>query len=328
MKKKAKNLLPKLGFPLALSWVWSCSTLNHEPPAKFMQDLKIAESRLEQTQFALTKQDFVQARRLAEAALLDTRVVVSEWQTEQAKKLVTEERQHLNYLESRQAEIKAAVAERKTTEGRAEEIRQRQEQLLREASQYDKDSLKGGENTLPLAERSAELDKAAETQRAIERESAQLNQRKDELLQENNTRPAPPSSDTQPVVSPPVTEAFTEEETQQIEQGLVVILKNISQPAGRVGLTTASMRLLAKVVNFLKENPNRAVLVRGYADSYGSEKYNLYLSQRRAEVIRSNLVSKGVAVERISAKGYGSEYPTDYPQPDEGLWADIVILNQ
>ena len=56
--------------------------------------------------------------------------------------------------------------------------------------------------------------------------------------------------------------------------------------------------------NVLKKNTDK-VEVAGYTDSTGTEKYNLALSQRRAESAKAYLEKKGVAAKRITAKGYG-----------------------
>ncbi len=47
----------------------------------------------------------------------------------------------------------------------------------------------------------------------------------------------------------------------------------------------------------------------GYADRLGAPKYNLKLSQRRAEAVRDYLVSKGVEPKRLKAYGKGSANP-------------------
>jgi outer membrane protein OmpA-like peptidoglycan-associated protein len=51
------------------------------------------------------------------------------------------------------------------------------------------------------------------------------------------------------------------------------------------------------------------VLVEGFTDSTGSDAYNLQLSQRRAEAIRSALSQMGVDRSRIETRGYGEAYP-------------------
>lgn len=51
------------------------------------------------------------------------------------------------------------------------------------------------------------------------------------------------------------------------------------------------------------------VILEGHASSEGTDAYNLGLSQRRAESVKGYLVSKGVALERISTTPQGEERP-------------------
>ena len=48
-------------------------------------------------------------------------------------------------------------------------------------------------------------------------------------------------------------------------------------------------------------------MVAGHTDAKGSAQYNKQLSQRRAEAVKSYLVSKGIDAGRLDAVGYGSE---------------------
>jgi len=67
---------------------------------------------------------------------------------------------------------------------------------------------------------------------------------------------------------------------------------------------------LQKVAEFLTEFPKATGTIEGYTDSTASRKYNLDLSQRRADSVRDYLIKKfSIAPERISTKGYGPDKP-------------------
>ena len=54
-----------------------------------------------------------------------------------------------------------------------------------------------------------------------------------------------------------------------------------------------------------KEQPNLRLEIQGWTDQVGSQSYNLPLSQRRAEAVKRYLVERGVAADRLTARGYG-----------------------
>ena len=54
-----------------------------------------------------------------------------------------------------------------------------------------------------------------------------------------------------------------------------------------------------------KYYPGSKITVEGFADPAGSTRYNLGLSKRRAEAVRSYLVSKGLADANLMTVGYG-----------------------
>ena len=59
----------------------------------------------------------------------------------------------------------------------------------------------------------------------------------------------------------------------------------------------------------LKEWGEVKVEVAGHTDSRGADGYNMKLSQRRAEAVRSYMIDKGVSADRLTAKGYGESRP-------------------
>jgi len=58
--------------------------------------------------------------------------------------------------------------------------------------------------------------------------------------------------------------------------------------------------------------------VVGYTDSTGPAKYNQGLSERRAKSVYDYFVSKGIAADRLTTKGYGEERPVASNATREG----------
>jgi len=62
-------------------------------------------------------------------------------------------------------------------------------------------------------------------------------------------------------------------------------------------------------VQYLKQIPTAKVILEAHTDSVGNAKYNLDLSQRRADSTKAQLISMGISEERITAIGYGETKP-------------------
>lgn len=74
-------------------------------------------------------------------------------------------------------------------------------------------------------------------------------------------------------------------------------------------LKPASFAELDNMARFLADVPSATGVVEGHTDSVGADAYNLALSQRRADAVRKYLVDKGVAANRLQAKGLGEGQP-------------------
>lgn len=70
----------------------------------------------------------------------------------------------------------------------------------------------------------------------------------------------------------------------------------------------AGQRLNAQA-QWLQRYPNVTVRIEGNADERGTREYNLALGARRAEAVRTYLVERGVAPNRIDTISYGKERP-------------------
>ncbi len=86
-------------------------------------------------------------------------------------------------------------------------------------------------------------------------------------------------------------------------------LPNIYYDFAKWELRPESMVSLDKLVETLNDNPNITIELMSHTDSRDTEEYNLELSQKRAQSVVDYLVSKGIDIERLSAKGYGESSP-------------------
>jgi outer membrane protein OmpA-like peptidoglycan-associated protein len=88
-----------------------------------------------------------------------------------------------------------------------------------------------------------------------------------------------------------------------------VILRGVIFETGKSALKPESFTVLDIVAQSLNANPDIRIEVAGYTDNTGASATNIRLSQARASAVRSYLASKGVAPDRMIAKGYGAANP-------------------
>lgn len=62
---------------------------------------------------------------------------------------------------------------------------------------------------------------------------------------------------------------------------------------------------LDKVVKVMNENPGMIIELGSHTDSRSTDKYNMWLSDRRAKSSANYIISKGIDKNRITGKGYG-----------------------
>jgi len=86
--------------------------------------------------------------------------------------------------------------------------------------------------------------------------------------------------------------------------------KRVLFKRGSASLLPASFKLLDRIANTLRNNPNiRLVRIEGHTDNRGNAAANLRLSQARAMAVLNYLVKRGVARRRLTAVGYGHKRP-------------------
>jgi len=86
---------------------------------------------------------------------------------------------------------------------------------------------------------------------------------------------------------------------------LPIELPNILYDLDKWDLRPESMVALDKLIETLNDNPNVTIEIMSHTDTRNTEEYNMVLSQKRAQSVVDYLVSKGIELDRLIAKGYG-----------------------
>ena len=88
-----------------------------------------------------------------------------------------------------------------------------------------------------------------------------------------------------------------------------VILNDIFFEYNKSNITKEGAFELDKLVQVMKNTPEMVIMVKSHTDSRGTDKFNMNLSERRAKATVQYVISKGIAKDRISGKGYGESEP-------------------
>jgi len=97
-----------------------------------------------------------------------------------------------------------------------------------------------------------------------------------------------------------------------------LILEGVNFETGKAELTPESETILNGVAESLVANDSIRVQVTGHTDNTGSLAVNRRLSLARAQAVRTYIISKGVAEDRLTARGMGPDQPIASNRTAEG----------
>jgi OOP family OmpA-OmpF porin len=88
-------------------------------------------------------------------------------------------------------------------------------------------------------------------------------------------------------------------------------IKGITFENNSDAIRSVSRPVLDKAVDVLSRNPDVRIHIVGHTDSKGDRDHNIGLSQRRADSVKTYLVERGIAEDRITTMGVGPDQPVD-----------------
>lgn len=106
--------------------------------------------------------------------------------------------------------------------------------------------------------------------------------------------------------------------SKEANEQLRELIKNIYFETNSAQLKKESLPNLDKVAEILAKFPESRLIIEGHTDADGEADYNLNLSQSRADAVRTYLIAKGVAADRLASKGYGETMPVATNATPEG----------
>lgn len=92
---------------------------------------------------------------------------------------------------------------------------------------------------------------------------------------------------------------------EKADCGKAIVLKNIYYDLDQYFIRASAQPELNKLAQFMKDNPGVKVELSSHTDSRASDRYNMTLSQNRANAAVDYLVSQGISKERLIPVGYG-----------------------
>jgi len=99
-------------------------------------------------------------------------------------------------------------------------------------------------------------------------------------------------------------------QARETERGWILTLgSDLLFDVGSATLKPGGRRAITDLARFMREHPERHIVIEGFTDNRGSARANQQLSERRAQVVREALVKNGIDPERIAARGLGEAYP-------------------
>lgn len=108
----------------------------------------------------------------------------------------------------------------------------------------------------------------------------------------------------------------------QVTATAIRITQKVHFATNRARILPDSFELLNTVAQVLRDFPEVTVEIQGHTDSRGRDRYNMDLSNRRANAVRDYLLRQNIGPERMTARGYGETRPIESNDTRDGRAAN------
>jgi outer membrane protein OmpA-like peptidoglycan-associated protein len=235
------------------------------------------------------------------------------WQRDENR----EEAIHLAYLADIKVGIARQVAEKRIAEEAARALSVEREKVLMQARTREVD----------VARAQAELALKRAKGEAARAEDEARRAREAQARAEDEARRAREAQ----ARAGELERTLEELRAERTDRGIVLTLGDVLFDFDRAELRPGAKQNLDRLVTFLQEHTDREVVIEGHTDAIGAQSYNLDLSRRRAQAVRSFLIENAIAPQRLVAEGFGKGYPVTGNETAEGRQrnrrVEIVILD-
>jgi len=263
-----------------------------------------------------------------------------------------DEMDHLAYLAERKTQIAVAVAEEQVAENEKIALSRETEQLIiqtsareqtakREARESNRDARASNAQAIASSEqaRKSNAEAWSQTQKT---QIANTEARESDAQARASSEQARKSdaeawSQTQKADMATAKADKLEQEIaamkgRMTERGIVLTIGDVLFATGKATLSPAADHEIYKLADFMKEHPDRNLLIEGHTDSTGTERTNLGLSLERANAVRDKLVDREISGSRITTKGLGEEFPIAGNDTaagrEQNRRVEVIILNE
>lgn len=294
---------------IALSFFTACSSTPDQ------------NSRLEQARSSFqAAQNETQVRNLAPEEMAQAEAALRTAEAAWSNDRDTSDINHLAYMSIQRTAIAqqsaaARAAEAVTASASAERDRMLLQARTNEAAASQRDLSRAQlDAARSEAQRAAALAQSRQSQQELARARQSNEQTTSQLAAANAAAAAAEQREQNRTAADDARLAELEAQLSELNarptpRGMVVTLGDVLFSTGESQLLAGASANMRRLAEFMTDNPEQSATIEGYTDNVGAAAYNNALAQRRADSVKSELVTLGVAANRLTTRSFGEDNP-------------------